>query len=126
MDRVITMLKNKIVEDKDMRRIYACLAIVDGFLVPTSHYPKVVKEHVEMAEDINFFLAYPWGRPSFEMMMKSIKDRDVEQLATTCVAVQGLLYALQLVILQAARPFKKVLCPKNRTVVIRKMVPLLM
>ncbi|EOA25117.1 hypothetical protein CARUB_v10018425mg [Capsella rubella] len=85
-----------------MCRIYACLALVDGFLVPTSHYPKIVKDHVEMAKDINFFLAYFWGRLSFEMMMKSIKERDVEQLATTCVPVQGLLYALQLVILQAA------------------------
>ncbi|EOA12353.1 hypothetical protein CARUB_v10007889mg [Capsella rubella] len=96
------MLKNKIVEDKEMQRIYVCLALVDGFLVPTSQYPKIVKEHVEMAEDMNFFLSYPWVRLSFEMMMKSIKERDVEQLATTCVVVQGLLYALQLVILQAA------------------------
>ncbi|EOA12311.1 hypothetical protein CARUB_v10007950mg [Capsella rubella] len=55
-----------------------------------------------MCEDLHFFLAYPWGRLSFEMMMKSIKDRDVVQLATTCVAVQGIFYALQLVILQAA------------------------
>ena len=35
------------------------------------------------------------------MMMISIKEREVEQLATTCVAVQGLLYALQLVVLEA-------------------------
>ncbi|EOA12352.1 hypothetical protein CARUB_v10007888mg [Capsella rubella] len=79
------MLKNKIVEDKEMQRIYICLALVDGFLVPTSHYPKIVKEHVEMAEDMNFFLSYPWVRLSFEMMMKSIKERDVEQLATTLI-----------------------------------------
>ncbi|CAD5314656.1 unnamed protein product [Arabidopsis thaliana] len=47
------------------------------------------------------FLSYPWGRLSFEMMMTSIKEMEVEQLATTCVAVQGLLYALQLVVLEA-------------------------
>jgi len=35
------------------------------------------------------------------MMMTSTKEREVEQLATTCVAVQGLLYALQLVVLEA-------------------------
>ena len=34
-------------------------------------------------------------------MMISIKEREVEQLAATCVAVQGLLYALQLVVLEA-------------------------
>jgi len=34
--------------------------------------------------------------------MTSIKEREVEQLATTCVAVQVLLYALQLVVLEAA------------------------
>ncbi|KAL9840385.1 putative Ulp1 protease family catalytic domain, papain-like cysteine peptidase superfamily [Arabidopsis thaliana] len=54
-----------------------------------------------MAEDLQGFLSYPWGRLSFEMMMTSIKEREVEQLATTCVAVQGLLYALQLVVLEA-------------------------
>ncbi|KAG7640664.1 Ulp1 protease family C-terminal catalytic domain [Arabidopsis suecica] len=57
--------------------------------------------HAEMAEDLQGFLSYPWGRLSFEMMMTSIKEREVEQLATTCVAVQGLLYALQLVVLEA-------------------------
>ncbi|KAL9286038.1 hypothetical protein AtEden1_Chr4g0281681 [Arabidopsis thaliana] len=59
------MLKRRIISDPDMRIRCACLAIVDGFLVPTSHYPKIVKAHAEMAED-------------------------------------GLLYALQLVVLQAA------------------------
>ncbi|XP_023634177.1 uncharacterized protein LOC17874539 [Capsella rubella] len=102
VDRVISMLKKRHVTDKKIRKRFACLAIVDGFLVPTSHYPKVVKEHAEMCEDLQFFVGYPWGRLSFEMMMKSIKDRDVVQLGTMCVAVQGLLYALQLVILQAA------------------------
>ncbi|EOA18281.1 hypothetical protein CARUB_v10006780mg [Capsella rubella] len=96
------MLKKRHVTDKEIRKRFACLAIVDGFLVPTSHYPKIVKEHAKMCEDLQFFLGYPWGRLSFETMMKSIKDRDVVQLATTCVTVQGVLYALQLVILQAA------------------------
>jgi len=55
-----------------------------------------------MSEHLEGFLAYSWGQMSFEMMMTIIKEREVEQLATTCVAVQGLLYALQLVVLQAA------------------------
>ncbi|CAD5314722.1 unnamed protein product [Arabidopsis thaliana] len=55
-----------------------------------------------MSEHLEGFLAYSWGLMSFEMMMTIIKEREVEQLATTCVVVQGLLYALQLVVLQAA------------------------
>ncbi|KAG7533137.1 hypothetical protein ISN45_Aa08g007690 [Arabidopsis thaliana x Arabidopsis arenosa] len=102
VDRAITMLKKRIISDADMRIRCACLAIVDGFLVPTSHYPKIVKAHAEMVEDVDAFLAYPWGRLSFEMMIKSIKEREIEQLAITCFSVQGLLYALQLVVLQAA------------------------
>jgi len=35
-------------------------------------------------------------------MIKSIKEREIKQLASTCFVVQGLLYALQLVVLQAA------------------------
>ncbi|CAE5976049.1 unnamed protein product [Arabidopsis arenosa] len=102
VERVITMLKKRIVSDPDMRIRCACLAIIDGFLVPTSHYPKIVKAPAEMVEDEDAFLAYPWGRLSFEMMMKSIKEREIEQLAITCFSVQGLLYALQSVVLQAA------------------------
>ncbi|CAL9217525.1 unnamed protein product, partial [Arabidopsis halleri] len=71
------------------------------FLLPTSHHPKISKEHAEMSENLTFFLSYPWGRVSFEMMMASIKERELEQLATASVAVQGLLYALQLVVLHS-------------------------
>ena len=101
VERVITMLTKRVVTDRDIRLRYACLALVDGFLLPTSHYPKIIKNHAEMSEDLQGFLSYPWGRLSFEMMMTSIKEREVEQLATTCVAVQGLLFALQLVVLEA-------------------------
>lgn len=78
----------------------AWLALVDGILVPTTHFPrvKIVKEHVEMTENLDEFLAYPWGRLSFDRMMYSIKERDLGQLATADVAVQGLFYALQMVV----------------------------
>jgi len=76
---VITMLKRMIVSDPGMRIRCACLAIVDGFLVPTSHYPKIVKAHAKMVVDVDAFLAYPWGRFTFEMMIKSIKEREIKQ-----------------------------------------------
>ncbi|KAL9858758.1 hypothetical protein AtNW77_Chr1g0040041 [Arabidopsis thaliana] len=81
------MLKRRVVSDPGMRIQCACFAIFDGFLVPISHYPKIIKSHAKMVED---------------MMIKSIKEREIEQLASTCFVVQGLLYALQLVVLQAA------------------------
>ncbi|KAG7536772.1 Ulp1 protease family C-terminal catalytic domain [Arabidopsis suecica] len=102
VERVITMLKKKVTNDPSLRIRYAVLALVDGYLLPTSHHPKIIKEHAEMSENLTSFLTYPWGRLTFEMMMNSIKERELEQLATTSVAVQGLLYALQLVVLQAA------------------------
>jgi len=37
VERVITMLK-RVVTDRDIRLRYACLALVDGFLLPTSHF----------------------------------------------------------------------------------------
>jgi len=77
-------------------------ALFDGYLLPTSHYSKIVKEHAEMSENLTSFLNYPWGCLTFEMTMKSIKEREIEQLATTSLAFQGLLYVLQLVVLQAA------------------------
>jgi len=98
-----------VVTDREIRLRYACLALVDGFLLPTSYYPKIAKDHAEIAEDLQGFLSYPWGRLSFEMMLTSIQERELEQLATTCVAVQGLLYALYLVVLKAAPPSRKAL-----------------
>ncbi|CAE5959304.1 unnamed protein product [Arabidopsis arenosa] len=100
VERVITMLKKKVTDDPSLRIRYAVLALVDGYLLPTSHHPKILKEHAKMSENLTSFLTYPWGRLTFEMMMNSIKDRELEQLATTSVVVQGLLYALQLVVLE--------------------------
>ncbi|KAL9840342.1 hypothetical protein AtNW77_Chr2g0227201 [Arabidopsis thaliana] len=84
------MLKRRVVSDHGMRIRCTCLAIVDGFLVPTSHHPKIIKSHAEMVEDVDAFLAYPWGRYTFEMMIKSIKEREIEQLASTCFVVQAI------------------------------------
>lgn len=65
----------------------------------SSHHPKVSKDHLEMVENLDTILAYPWGRLTFEMIMTSIKGREVAALATS-IAVQGFIYALQLVVMQ--------------------------
>jgi len=51
VERVITMLMKRVVTDRDRLR-YACLALVDCFLLPTSHYPKIIKDHAEMSKDL--------------------------------------------------------------------------
>lgn len=76
VDRVTKMLKKKTATDKEVRIKYACLALVVAVLVPTAHTPKIGKLHAEMIRDIEEFFAYPWGRLSFDMTMRSIKARD--------------------------------------------------
>lgn len=104
IERIIYNLKKRLIGVREMRIRYACLALVDGILLPTSHYPKVKinKDHAEIIENMESFLAYPWGRLSFDKMMTSIKERELSQLTTSSVTVQGLFLALQMVVLQAA------------------------
>lgn len=103
VDRVLSLLQSVDEADRENRLRFACLALVDGILLPTTHYPKakIVKEHVEMVENLEKFLQYPWGRKSFDRMMTTIKERDLAQLATADVAVQGLFIALQAVVFEA-------------------------
>lgn len=63
VERVISNLKKKSIGDVQMRLRYTCLALVDGILMSTTHYPKirVIKDPVEMVENLDVFLAYPWG-----------------------------------------------------------------
>ncbi|CAA7058338.1 unnamed protein product [Microthlaspi erraticum] len=104
IERVITLLKRRRgSQDRETRIRDACLALVDGILLPTNHLPKlkIVREHAEMSENLEGFLDFPWGRKSFDRIMESIKERDIAQLATSDIAVQGLFLALQMVVLEA-------------------------
>lgn len=51
--RMLMLLKRRPTTDRDIRLCYACLALVDGILVPTNHFPKhkVVKDHAELVEN---------------------------------------------------------------------------
>lgn len=64
------MLKNKTVKEKNKR--LACLAITSSVLMPSSHFPKISPEHMEMIRDLDEFLAYPWGRVSFQLLMSGL------------------------------------------------------
>ncbi|XP_024009343.1 uncharacterized protein LOC112084443 [Eutrema salsugineum] len=58
-------------------------------------------DHAEMVEDLDSFLQYPWGRLSFDVMMNSIKGRNISQILTASITVGGLFPALQMVVLEA-------------------------
>ncbi|XP_024007911.1 uncharacterized protein LOC112083922 [Eutrema salsugineum] len=103
VERPIEILQKKTSLETRLRLRYACLAIVDAFLMPSVHFSrsKVSMDHAEMVEDLDAFLQYPWGRLSFDVMMNSIKGRNLAQILTANITVGGLFPALQMVVLEA-------------------------
>lgn len=84
---IVDMLKNKKVKDRDTRIKFACLAIVTSVLLPSSHTPKVNPDHVELICDVDEFMAYPWGRVSFQALMSSLLKKDELALAQDSFAL---------------------------------------
>ncbi|KAF8051981.1 hypothetical protein N665_1633s0003 [Sinapis alba] len=97
--KAVKMLRRKTVTDKDTRLKLACLAIVSSVLLSTNLKMKMLKEHAQLLGDIEEFLAFPWGRLAFDMLMDSIKKCDEVSLSKNTIALKGL--ALQLVIIEA-------------------------
>ncbi|CAN7046136.1 unnamed protein product [Brassica oleracea var. botrytis] len=63
---------------------------------------KMPKEHAELLGDLEDFLAFPWGRLAFDMLMSSIKKRDEISLSQNTMALnRSFALALQLVIVEA-------------------------
>lgn len=98
---VIKMLYRKTVKDKEIQVKYACLALLESVLLPTSLTMKIAREHAEAIEDLEEFFSYPWGRLAFDMLMGSIKDRDEVALSQNTIDVKGFALALQLVMVKA-------------------------
>ncbi|CAN6816464.1 unnamed protein product [Brassica oleracea] len=63
------------------------------------------------------FLAYPWGRVSFEMLVTGIKKKDEILLSQASVALPGFVDAIQLVFMAAVPQIKEIV-PQNETVVV--------
>ncbi|WZY92508.1 hypothetical protein YC2023_064837 [Brassica napus] len=97
---VIKMLYRKTVKDKEIRIKYACLALLESVLLPTSLKMKIAREHAEAIEDLEEFFSYPWGRLAFDMLMGSIKERDEVALSQNTIAIKGFALALQLVMVE--------------------------
>lgn len=98
---VIKMLWRKTVKDRDIRIKFACLAILESVLIPTSLKMKICRDHAEAIEDLDEFFSYPWGRVAFDMFVGSIKERDEVALSQNTIAVKGFALALQLVFVEA-------------------------
>ncbi|KAG5375664.1 hypothetical protein IGI04_040260 [Brassica rapa subsp. trilocularis] len=98
---LIKMLYRKTVKDKEIRIKYACLALLESVLLPTSLNMKISREHAEAIEDLGEFFASLWGRLSFDLLMGSIKERDEIGLSQNTIVVKGFVLGLQLVLVEA-------------------------
>ncbi|CAN6979446.1 unnamed protein product [Brassica oleracea var. botrytis] len=101
-----------------MRLKYACLAFTSCVLLPTSHLPRIIPEHVELIRDFSEFLAYPWGRVTFEMLVTGIKKKDEILLSQSSIALPGFVDAIQLVFMAAVPQIKEVVPQVEPAVVI--------
>ena len=90
-----------------MRLKYACLAFTSCVLLPTSHLPRIIPEHVELIRDFSEFLAYPWGRVTFEMLVTGIKKKDEILLSQSSIALPGFVDAIQLVFMAAVPQIRR-------------------
>ena len=118
VDAAIEMLKKKKVKDREMRLKYACLAFTSCVLLPTSHLPRIIPEHVELIRDFSEFLAYPWGRVTFEMLVTGIKKKDEILLSQSSIALPGFVDAIQLVFMAAVPQIKEIVPQAEPAVVI--------
>lgn len=71
-----------------------------------------------MIRDLEEFLAFPWGRVAFEMLVTGIKKKDEILLSQTSVALPGFLDAIQLVFMEAVPQIKEVVLQPEPVVVI--------
>ena len=55
---VIKMLYRKTVKDRDIRIRYACLALLESVLLPTSLNMKISRDHVEAIKDLDAFFRF--------------------------------------------------------------------
>ncbi|KAF8104492.1 hypothetical protein N665_0172s0121 [Sinapis alba] len=101
VNSVIRMLKKRSVTDKETQIKYAYLALLASVALSTTYTPKISHEHAERIKDLEGFLAFPWGRLSFELLMSNIKERNGVSLSQNTISLKGFVMALQLVMIEA-------------------------
>lgn len=94
MDRLLLGKKYK---DSLTRFRLALLLLVEGVLCPTCGTTNIRPEVVEMLDDIEAFMEYPWGRESFLRTVRSTKARNPSHFVQDSTAIQGFTHAMVLV-----------------------------
>lgn len=80
------------------------IVIVEGLLLCRTQPLKPSVEVVEMVKNVDYFLNYPWGRVSFERILRMVKIGDyiddtaslIKKLKQSSMVVHGFPLALQL------------------------------
>ncbi|KAF8077034.1 hypothetical protein N665_1067s0001 [Sinapis alba] len=117
------MIKNDPTIDYDRRLRLALIMIVDGVLIAHKQTPRPTLRYVQMVQDVEAFLQFPWGRECFlktiSCMKPPVEENNLvgtltENLRQTTYRLQGFPLALQLVAFRAI-PFllTKIPAPAN-------------
>lgn len=118
VETAIGMLKDKVVKSPEGRLKLACLAITSSILFASSHHPRIIPEHVELIRDLDTFLAFPWGRASYQTLAASLYGKDEIALSQVSVAIRGYVEAIQLVLLAAIPQLKEEVTQSERVVIV--------
>ncbi|KAF8092706.1 hypothetical protein N665_0403s0013 [Sinapis alba] len=84
-------------KDSDTCFKLALFLLVEGILCHNSGSTSVRPEVVELVDDIDAFLKYPWDRESFFLIVNSVKAKTTSQYAAETTAFQGFAHAIVLV-----------------------------
>ncbi|KAL0815779.1 hypothetical protein Bca101_072223 [Brassica carinata] len=110
------MLKRRKVKDRETRLKLACLAITSSVLLPSSHTPRIIPEHVEISKDFDELLAYPWGRVPFKFLVTNLLSKDKVSLSQSSVALKGFVDAIQHVLIANVPVLKEEVIPNEPVV----------
>ncbi|KAF8089251.1 hypothetical protein N665_0512s0017 [Sinapis alba] len=99
MDRLV---KGKRYKDPLTRLRLVLLVLVEGILCPTCGTTNIRPDVVSMLANLEEFLAYPWGRESFLLTVRSTKARSPSHyVLQDTMAIQGFTHAMVLVTVAA-------------------------
>lgn len=106
LELAVDMLKRRKVKDSARLKL-ACLSIISSVLLPSSHKPSIIPEYVELSRDFDAFLAYPWGRVSFDFLITNLIGKDEVSLSRSSVALKGYVDAIQHVMIASVPLLKE-------------------
>ncbi|KAF8082660.1 hypothetical protein N665_0813s0002 [Sinapis alba] len=89
------------VKDRKTRIKFKCLTITLSVFLPSSHFPKIILELVELIKDLDEFMAYPWGRVSFQLLMSTLIKKDEISMAQNSFALKEYVDTIQLVMIDS-------------------------